>query len=53
MLKGVATLKKYIPDPAKLPDVLKKMRCEQWSWAMAWAVFGLLIHYLEKNLLAK
>ena len=53
MLKGVASLKKYIPDPAKLPEVLKKMRCDQWRWAMSWAVFGLLIHYLEKNLLAK
>lgn len=28
MLKGVAALKKYISDPAKLPEVLKKMRCD-------------------------
>ena len=28
MLKGIALLKKYFPDPTKLPQVLKKMRVE-------------------------
>lgn len=29
------------------------MRCEQWNYGQAWSVFGVLVYYLEKNLLAK
>ena len=52
MLKGIALIKKYMTDPENLPDLLKKMRCEQWSYQLSWAVFGLLVRYLEKNLMA-
>lgn len=53
MLKGVALQKRYIPDATALPDILKQMRCEHWNYSAMWTVFGMLVHYLEKNMLAK
>ena len=53
LLKGVAFLKKYFTEASEMPETLTKMRCEQWNYAQAWSVFGLMVHYLEKNLLAK
>ena len=53
MLKGIALLKKYIPDTDNIPDILKSMRCEQWKYNQSWAVFSLLIYYLERNMIAK
>ena len=53
LLKGIALFKKYFPEADVMPETLKKMRCEQWSYSKAWSVFGLMVHYLERNLLAK
>ena len=53
VLKGVAMMKKYFPDVDNQPQLLKSMRSEHFNFPAQWSVFSILVHYLEKNLLAK
>jgi len=51
VLRGVSLARKYFKD-TEWPSALVEMRARQWQNNLTWTAFAIMVHNLEKNMLA-